>query len=89
MALGAIPAQVARLVLARTAIMLGAGVAIGLVLAFAGGTFFSVILYGISPHDPTTYLCAIAFMSVIAFVACWLPARRAIHVDPLTALRTE
>jgi predicted permease len=89
MALGAIPSQVARLVLARTAIMLGAGVAIGLVLAFAGGTFFSVILYGISPHDPTTYLCAIAFMSVIAFVACWLPARRAIHVDPLTALRTE
>jgi predicted permease len=89
MALGAVPSQVARAVLTRTAIMLGVGVAIGLVLAFAGGTLFSVILYGISPHDPTTYLCAIALMSVIALVACWLPARRAIRVDPLTALRTE
>jgi predicted permease len=89
MALGAAPLQVARTVLARTAAMLGAGVAIGLVLAFAGGTFFSVILYGVSPHDPTTYLCSIALMSAVAFVACWLPARRAIHVDPVTALRTE
>jgi predicted permease len=89
MALGAAPFQVARTVLTRTAIMLGVGVAIGLVLALAGGTFFSVILYGVSPHDPTTYLCSIALMCVVAFVACWLPARRAIRVDPLTALRTE
>jgi predicted permease len=89
MALGAAPSQVARAVLTRTAIMLAVGVAIGLALAFAAGTFFSQILYGVSAHDPATYLCAIAFMSGVAFVACWLPARRAIHVDPITALRTE
>ncbi len=89
MALGAAPSQVARVVLRRTAIMLAAGVAIGLVLAFAGGTFFSQILYGISAHDPLTYLCAIASMAVVAFVATWAPARRAIKVDPLTALRME
>jgi predicted permease len=89
MALGAAPLQVARTVLARTAIMLAVGVAIGLALAFAGGRFFSLILYGVSAHDPATYLCAIAFMAAVAFIACWLPARRAIHVDPVTALRTE
>ncbi len=89
MALGAAPSQVARAVLTRTAIMLAVGVAIGLALAFAGGTFFSQILYGISAHDPSTYLCAIALMSVVALIAGWLPARRAIKVDPLTALRTE
>jgi predicted permease len=88
-ALGAAPLQVARTVLTRTAIMLAVGVGIGLVLAFAGGRFFSLILYGISAHDPATYLCAIALMLVVAFIACWLPARRAMQVDPLTALRTE
>jgi predicted permease len=89
MALGAAPLQVARTVLARTAIMLAVGVGIGLAMAFAGGRFFKLILYGISAHDPTTYLCAMALMSAVAFIACWLPARRAIQVDPVTALRTE
>ncbi|MGA3026108.1 MAG: ABC transporter permease [Bryobacteraceae bacterium] len=89
MALGAAPSQVARAVLRRTAIMLAAGVAIGMVLAFAGGTFFSQILYRISAHDPLTYLYAIALMALVAFIATWVPARRAIKVDPLTALRME
>jgi ABC-type antimicrobial peptide transport system permease subunit len=89
MALGAAPAQVARMVLTRTAKLLAVGIAIGFALAFAGGEFFSVILYGISAHDPLTYLCAIALMSAVAFFACWAPARRAIHIDPLTALRME
>jgi len=89
MALGAAPLQVARTVLARTAIMLAVGVGIGLALAFAGGGFFKLILYGVSAHDPATYLCAMALMSAVAFFACWLPARQAIQVDPVTALRTE
>jgi predicted permease len=89
MALGAAPSQVARLVLTRTAKLLAGGIAIGFALAFAAGEFFSVILYGVSAHDPITYLCAIAFMAAVAFVACWVPARRAIHVDPLTALRAD
>jgi putative ABC transport system permease protein len=80
---------VARVVLTRTAKLLAVGIAIGFTLAFAGGEFFSVILYGISAHDPLTYLFAIALMAAVAFIACWAPARRAIHVDPLTALRME
>ena len=89
MALGAAPSQVARVVLRRSAIMLGVGVTVGLVLAFAWGEFFGQILYGISAHDPATYLFTIALMSVVALGACWAPARRAIKVDPLSALRTE
>jgi len=89
MALGAAPSEVARVVLTRTALLLAVGVAIGFALAFASGKFFGQILYGISAHDPLTYLCAIAFMAAVAFVACWVPVRRAIKLDPLAALRTE
>jgi putative ABC transport system permease protein len=89
MALGAAPSQVARAVLTRTAMLLGVGIAIGFALAFATGQFFGQILYGVSAHDPLTYLCAIALMAVVAFIACWVPARRAIQLDPLKALRTE
>jgi predicted permease len=89
MALGAAPSQVARVVLMRTAKLLAAGTAVGFAIAFAAGQFFSVILYGISAHDPLTYFCAITLMAMVAFVACWVPARRAIHVDPLTALRMD
>jgi predicted permease len=89
MALGAAPSQVARVVLARTAMLLAIGTTIGFALAFAGGTFFGQILYGISAHDPLTYLSAVALMAAVAFVACWAPARRAIRIDPLKALRAE
>lgn len=89
MALGAAPAQVARVVLKRTALLLGVGIAMGFAAAWAAGKFFSQILYGISAHDPGTYLCAVGFIVVIALLACWAPARRAITLDPLTALRMD
>ncbi len=89
MALGAAPLQVARVVLARTALLLAIGTTIGFALAFAAGQFFGQILYGVSAHDPLTYLGAIMLMAVVAFVACWAPARRAIKIDPLKALRAE
>jgi predicted permease len=89
MALGAAPAQVLRVVLKRTVVLLAIGTVLGLAMAFAGGQFFGQILYGVSAHDPLTYACAIALMAAVAFVACLVPARRAIKVDPLTALRME
>lgn len=89
MALGAAPSQVARVVLMRTAMLLASGIASGFALAFAAGQFFAQILYGVSAHDPITYLCAAVLMAAIALLACWAPASRAIHADPLTALRTE
>lgn len=89
MALGAAAPQVLRVVLARTGVLLIVGTILGLAMAYEGGQFFGQILYGVSAHDPVTYVCAIALMAVVAFVACWVPARRAIKVDPLTALRME
>jgi len=77
------------MVLTRTAKLLAVGIGIGFTLAFAAGNFFGQVLYGISAHDPLTYICAIALMAVVALVACGVPARRAIHVDPLTALRAD
>ncbi|HXA66116.1 MAG TPA: FtsX-like permease family protein [Bryobacteraceae bacterium] len=89
MALGAAPSQVLRVVLNRTAVLVALGTAAGLAIAIAAGQFFGQILYGVSARDPLTYICAIALMAAVALVACWVPARRAIRVDPLTALRTE
>ncbi len=89
MALGAAPAQVLRVVLNRTAVLVGLGTIIGLAISLAAGKFFGQILYGVSARDPLTYACAISLMAAVAFVACWVPARRAINVDPLTALRME
>jgi ABC-type antimicrobial peptide transport system permease subunit len=89
MAMGAARSDVARVVSTHTAKLLAVGMAIGFALAFAMGKFFGQILYGVSAHDPLTYLCAVALMAAVAFVACWVPARRAMQVDPLTALRSE
>ena len=89
MALGASTGQVLRVVLARITLLLTIGTLAGVSLALAAGQFFSQILYGVSPRDPATYALAIGLMVVVAFAACWFPARRAIGSDPLTALRTE
>jgi predicted permease len=89
MALGAAPSQVLRVVLMRTGVLLGIGTVLGLAMALAGGQFFGQILYGVSARDPLTYGCAMGLMAAVALVACWVPARRAIKIDPLTALRTE
>jgi ABC-type antimicrobial peptide transport system permease subunit len=89
MALGAAPSQVLRVVLLRTGVLLAIGTGLGLAMALACGQFFGQILYGVSARDPLTYAFAMALMAAVALVACWVPARRAIKVDPLTALRTE
>jgi ABC-type lipoprotein release transport system permease subunit len=50
---------------------------------------FTSILYGVAPHDFLTFTVVPLFLAVVALLACWLPARRAATVDPLTALRYE
>ena len=88
-ALGAEPGEVIRVVVSHTAMLVGVGGAIGIALALASGRFVGQILYGVRETDPMTYAIAIIIMAAVAFAACWLPARRAIAVDPVTALRTE
>jgi ABC-type antimicrobial peptide transport system permease subunit len=89
MAIGAAPAQVLRVVFSRAGMLLAIGMAAGIAMTLAGGKFLSQILYGVSARDPLTFTLAIALMMVVAIAACWFPARRAMAVDPVTALRTE
>jgi putative ABC transport system permease protein len=64
-------------------------VAIGLLLCLAAGRVLSQILYEVSPSDPFALVTAGALLAVAALLACFFPARRATHVEPLRALRTE
>ena len=74
---------------AVNAIHLRIGAAIGIAGALAASRLFAPILYGVSSTDPATYSLALALMALVAFAACWFPARKAITVDPVRSLRTE
>jgi putative ABC transport system permease protein len=89
MALGAQRGQVARLVVAQGLKVAAAGVAIGIAGAAALTRFLSNQLYGVTPTDSRTYAMACLSLLVVALLACYLPARRASRVDPITALRHE
>ena len=88
-AIGATRAQVMRLVLQRTAILLAIGTALGAVASLAAGNLFSPILYGVNPKDPATFALAALLMAAVALAAGWLPARRAMSIEPASALREE
>jgi ABC-type antimicrobial peptide transport system permease subunit len=70
-------------------IRLGLRVALVLALAVAGSRFLESMLFGLTARDPLTYVAALVAISVVAVVATLVPARRAISVDPMIALRTE
>jgi putative ABC transport system permease protein len=91
LALGAAPARIGRLVLTEGLKVTGCGIVVGLGLAalLAHGTASSLDLQGISPNDPKTFGAVIALLLVVAIVAIWGPARRAMRVDPVTTLRAD
>jgi predicted permease len=89
MALGAEPRDILRMVLRQSIAIVALGLAIGLAAAFAGTRAISNLIVGIKPTDPVTFVSVIVLLSGIALVACWIPARRATRVSPLTALRYE
>jgi len=89
MALGARTADVVRLVMKETMLLVAVGVAIGLGAALATTRLISTLLYGLTPNDPVTMAAAAVLLLAVAGLAGWLPARRASRVDPMIALRHE
>jgi putative ABC transport system permease protein len=88
-ALGAQRSDVLRLVLARGMLLVAAGLAFGLAGAVVVSRLLSRFLYGLSSADPLTFGGVAAVLAVVAFAANYVPARRAIKVDPTVALRYE
>ena len=88
-ALGAGPLQIRRAVLAPTLVLAAAGVALGALVARAAAALLRSELYEVSPLDPAAYGAAALALLLAAAVAGELPARRAVHTDPVIALRSE
>jgi macrolide transport system ATP-binding/permease protein len=88
-ALGAQTGNLLRLVFGEGMRLAAIGFAIGLAAAFALTRFAASLLYGITPTDPVTFIGALGILAAAALVACYIPALRALKVDPVTALRYE
>jgi putative ABC transport system permease protein len=89
MALGARQRDIFRLVLGQGALLLAAGIVIGLGASFICARLFASLLFETSATDPLTFMITPALLSLAALLACYIPARRATRVDPLVALRTD
>ncbi len=88
-ALGADAGKIMLLVVSRGLALAGVGVAIGLAGAYGTTRFLSGMLFGVDPLDPATFGVVVGLILAVAALAAYLPARRAAHVDPVTALRGE
>ncbi len=89
MALGAQPADVLKMLVAQSGRLVAAGLAIGVIAALALTRFMSAQLYGVNPADPATFLGTALLLCAVALAAIYIPARRAMAVDPMVALRYE
>ncbi|HEY8259265.1 MAG TPA: ABC transporter permease, partial [Gemmatimonadales bacterium] len=89
LALGASRADVLRLILGRGILLTVLGLVIGLGIAFGVTRFLQSLLLGVSSTDALTFLAVALLLSAVVLVACFIPARRAMRVDPMQALRYE
>ena len=89
LALGATPSKLRAMVVKQAGFMASLGCLIGLVVAIGFSHVAEVLLFGLSGHDPVVLIAAAAVLSIVAFAAGYLPARRASYISPMTALRHE
>ena len=89
LALGAQPRDVIKMIIAQGMKPVAIGIAVGLIASFALSRVMKSLLYGVSETDPLTFIAVSALLTIVALLACYLPARRATKVDPMAALRCE
>lgn len=89
MALGADRVQVVAPIFFRALRLAAVGLGLGLSAAFAVSRLLSALLFGVEPTDPTTFVAVTTLLLVVVLVASYLPARRAMSIDPISALRVE
>src|SRR6185437_2623723 len=86
---GATPNAILYMLVRQATTLTLLGVSAGALCAWLITRFISNLLYGVSSTDPLIFVGATILVTIVATVACYLPARRAVHVDPLVALRSE
>jgi predicted permease len=89
MALGARPHDVLRLIVSQGVGLSAAGAVLGILAALGATRYLASLLYGVHPFDPLTFAAVVLILGVVALAACFLPAWRAMRVDPMVALRYE
>jgi putative ABC transport system permease protein len=89
MALGASAGSVVKLIVSEGMLLAGSGIALGVLAAFGVTRIMASLLYGIGATDPVTFVSLALVLAAIAFLASYIPARRATKVDPVVALRAE
>ena len=89
MALGARASDAVRMMLREGMVLMGIGAAVGFVLSVAVGKALSTLLYRVDGFDPVVLIAAPSLLAAISLIACYIPARRAAHLDPMVALRDE
>ena len=89
LALGAAPRDLLLLVVRQGMSIAVVGMVLGLAGAFALTRFMRTLLYGVQASDPVTFAAIAATLTLVALVACFVPARRAARIDPIVSLRTE
>ncbi len=88
-ALGARNAQIIRLVVNQGMVLVMVGLVVGVLSAAVATRLLERLLFGVTAHDPLTFIVAAALLATAALLACWIPARRAARIDPMVALKHE